>query len=177
MDVPRLGDTALAALGPVEEWPIPRLFAAASRLSGPVMWRMVEQNGISPAGFFLLRALLLEDGLRAGELARRLLIAPATVTSVVDTLERKGHVERRRDPADRRAVLVHITGSGERLARAEGKAISGDLWDVFDVVDEADEPAVRRYLLSLLERCHAYTADDPGVPGHPGTPDCTPRPS
>ncbi|GAA3985963.1 hypothetical protein GCM10023085_80090 [Actinomadura viridis] len=177
MDSSSLGGPDLAALGPVEKWPVPRLFVAAARLSGPVMWRLVERNGISPAGFFLLRALLLEDGLRAGELAKRLLIAPATVTSVVDTLERNGHVERRRDPADRRAVVVHLTDSGRRLIRAEGQTVSGDLCDVFDVVDEADEPAVRRFLLSLLERCHALNADDPDAPGHPGTPGCAPRPS
>ncbi|MCW2886588.1 MAG: hypothetical protein QOE54_5354 [Streptosporangiaceae bacterium] len=142
------------------EWPLGRLFAAASRMAGPVWSRLVEKSGVSPAGFFLLRILLGEDGLRAGEVARRLSTTPATITSVVDTLERNGHVERRRDGGDRRAVLLHITDSGRRLVKETGHAIGGDLWRLLDVVDRADEPAVRRYLLTLIERFDTFTKGD-----------------
>ncbi|MFC5746672.1 MarR family winged helix-turn-helix transcriptional regulator [Actinomadura rugatobispora] len=175
---PNLGFGDLSALGPVEEWPVGRLFAAAARLSGPVMYRLVERHGASPAGFFLLRALMLENGLRAGELAKRLMITPATVTSVVDTLERNGHAERRRDPRDRRAVLVHITDSGRSLVSETGHALQDDLWQLYDVVDEADEPAVRRFLLRLIERFDRFPDDDPprspedGARG--GIPGCAP---
>jgi DNA-binding MarR family transcriptional regulator len=144
----------------MEKWPLGRLFAAASRMSGPVWWRMVENSGASPAGFFLLRILAGDNGLRAGEVARRLSVSPATVTSVVDTLERNGHVERRRDGGDRRVVLLHITDSGRELVGATGQAIGGDLWRLHDVVDEADEPAVRRYLLTLIERFDAFSKGD-----------------
>ncbi|GAA2445204.1 hypothetical protein GCM10010191_72550 [Actinomadura vinacea] len=162
MKQPDLGFGDLSMLGPVDEWPIGRLFAAAARLSGPVMARLVERHGVSPAGFFLLRALLLEDGgLRAGELAKRLMISPATVTSVVDTLERADLAERRRDPRDRRAVQVHITDGGRRLIGEVGHALHDDLWNLYDVVDEADEPAVRRFLLRLIERFNDFPEDDP----------------
>ncbi|TDD63840.1 MarR family winged helix-turn-helix transcriptional regulator [Actinomadura rubrisoli] len=147
-----LGFGDLAALGPVEEWPVGRLFAVASRLSGPVVWRIIERHGVSPAGFFTLRLLLFEDGLRAGEIAKRLLIAPATVTSVVDTLERNGLVERRRSDEDRRAVLVHVTDAGRGLIRDKGKPIAEDLFQLYDVVEEGDEPAVRRFLVNLIKR-------------------------
>ncbi|MFC6883059.1 MULTISPECIES: MarR family winged helix-turn-helix transcriptional regulator [Actinomadura] len=151
-----LGFGDLAALGPVDEWPIGRLFAAASRLSGPVVWRIVERHGVSPAGFFLLRVLLGQDGLRPGEAARRLMITPATVTSVADTLERNGHIERRRDPGDRRAVLLHITDAGRALMAEKGPGIGADLHGLYAVVDEDDEPAVRRFLLRLIERFETY---------------------
>ncbi|MFI0356607.1 MarR family winged helix-turn-helix transcriptional regulator [Actinomadura sp. 9N407] len=161
METPDLGFGDPTALGAVDEWPIGRLFAAAAKLSGPVMWRLADRHGTSPAGFFLLRALVVQDGRRAGELARQLMITPATVTSVVGTLERNGHVERRPDPADRRAVRVHITGSGLALVTATGSALAEDLWGLYDV-DEADEPAVRRFLLTLIARFHAFQ-DDGGL--------------
>jgi DNA-binding MarR family transcriptional regulator len=173
METPDLGFGDLTALGPVHEWPVGRLFAAASKMCGPVMWRLVDRHGTSPAGFFLLRALVGQDGQRAGELARHLMIAPATVTSVVGTLERNGHVERRRDPADRRAVLVHITASGLRLVAETGQALTEDLWHLFDVPDEADEPAVRRYLLHLLEGFHTFSDDDPRRPARPPRDACS----
>src|SRR4051794_527969 len=41
-----------------------------------------------------------------GELARRMGLHPATVTGVLDRLERAGWAVRERDPSDRRAVVV-----------------------------------------------------------------------
>lgn len=160
VDAKKLGFGELNELGPMEEWPIGRLFAAASRLAGPVMWRLIEQHGTSPAGFFVLRALVTEDGLRPGELAKRLLISPATVTTVVDTLERKGHVERRRDDRDRRSLRVHIKDSGLAVVKVTGEAMKDDIWNLYDVVDEEDEPAVRRFLLRLITRFEEHTDDE-----------------
>src|SRR5581483_7429887 len=108
MDSRELGVGDLSTLGPMAEWPVGRLVVAVTRLSGPAWGRLLEQHGMSPAGFFLLSMVYGEDGLRPGELAGRLMTTPATVTSVADTLERRGQLERRRDDADRRAVRLHI---------------------------------------------------------------------
>jgi DNA-binding MarR family transcriptional regulator len=151
VDPNKLGFGDLTELGPMDEWPIGRLFMVATRVAGPAFWRIVEQHGASPAGFLLLRVLAGEDGLRAGEVAKRLMITPATVTSVVDTLERNGHVDRRRDGRDRRAVTLHITGAGRALVAETGRAMIPDLRQLYEV-DEADEPAVRRFLLGLIKR-------------------------
>jgi DNA-binding MarR family transcriptional regulator len=42
-------------------------------------------------------------------LARRAGLHPATMTGILDRLERGGFIERERDPSDRRAVVVQIT--------------------------------------------------------------------
>jgi DNA-binding MarR family transcriptional regulator len=46
--------------------------------------------------------------LTAGELARRTGLAPASVTGLIDRLERKGFVRRVPNPSDRRSVLVEV---------------------------------------------------------------------
>ena len=45
-------------------------------------------------------------------IARRLGIDPATVVRTVDSLEKRGLVERRRDKQDRRQVFVEFTAAG-----------------------------------------------------------------
>ncbi|MFI0373804.1 MarR family winged helix-turn-helix transcriptional regulator [Actinomadura sp. 1N219] len=145
---------------PMEEWPIGRLFGLASRLAQPVVSRIIERHGISPAGFFVLRMLIVEDGMRPGEVAKRLIVTPATVTSVVDTLERNGHVRRERSFRDRRGVMLRITDSGRRLVAAKSQAIGRDLSHVYDVVDEGDEAAVRRFLLNLIKRFEDFPAEE-----------------
>jgi DNA-binding MarR family transcriptional regulator len=153
-DLPAFDD--LKMFGPNEEWPIGQLFGAASRLSLPVVWRIIGQHGMSPLGFFLLRLLVVEDGLRPSEVARRLVVTPATITSVVDTLERDGHVRRERSHRDRRGVMLRITDSGRRLLAEKSGPIRRDLGSVFDIVDEGDEPAVRRFLLNLIKKFENY---------------------
>lgn len=50
-----------------------------------------------------------------GEVAARMHITSGTVTSLLDTLERKGYVVRSSDRDDRRRVLVDITPAAQAL--------------------------------------------------------------
>jgi DNA-binding MarR family transcriptional regulator len=90
------------------------------------MRRLVDAE-LSECGLSLSRAKVLGALHRSGPLHQSALavtfgLAPRTVTELVDTLERDGLVERRTDPADRRARLVELTPSGEE-AHVRGAAI------------------------------------------------------
>jgi MarR family transcriptional regulator, organic hydroperoxide resistance regulator len=64
------------------------------------------------------------DGQAVSELAAACGARPTTLTSVLDRLERRGHVTRGRRPGDRRAVLVQLTPAGRRAADAVAAAIA-----------------------------------------------------
>jgi MarR family 2-MHQ and catechol resistance regulon transcriptional repressor len=49
------------------------------------------------------------------EIGRIVRLTSGSITTAVDRLERKGMVERRNDPADRRARVVHLTPAGRKL--------------------------------------------------------------
>lgn len=49
---------------------------------------------------------------------------PTTLTSVLDRLERRGHITRSTRPGDRRAVLVELTPSGRQAAQMIGQTLS-----------------------------------------------------
>lgn len=51
-------------------------------------------------------------------------IRPTTLTSVLDRLERRGHIVRGSRPGDRRAVLVELTSSGRAAAGTVRKAVT-----------------------------------------------------
>jgi DNA-binding MarR family transcriptional regulator len=69
-----------------------------------------ERAGLSASAF---QTLAIVEG--AGEplaphvIAERLLVSSASMTSLLDTLERRGLVERRPHPKDRRKILVSLT--------------------------------------------------------------------
>ncbi|WP_029896894.1 MarR family winged helix-turn-helix transcriptional regulator [Desulfohalovibrio reitneri] len=59
-----------------------------------------------------MRQLQVAGPMTLGALARRVHTSPASLTGLVDRLERKDMVQRRRDEVDRRKVLVEMTKSG-----------------------------------------------------------------
>jgi DNA-binding MarR family transcriptional regulator len=85
------------------------MLAAHRRLRG----RDGRQPGaIGYAQYPLLAALCREGELTSSGLASAADLAPATVTQMLDALEAAGLVERQRDSADRRVVLVRLTERG-----------------------------------------------------------------
>ena len=59
-----------------------------------------------------------ESGIRVGEIAARMGSAVPTTSRLVRRLERRGLVVAQRDEADRRATLVRLTDTGERIRNA-----------------------------------------------------------
>lgn len=50
---------------------------------------------------------------------------PTTLTSILDRLERRGHITRGTRPGDRRAVLIELTASGRVAAATIREAVTG----------------------------------------------------
>ena len=49
---------------------------------------------------------------------------PTTLTSVLDRLERRGHITRGARPGDRRVVLIELTSSGRQTAATIRQAVA-----------------------------------------------------
>jgi DNA-binding MarR family transcriptional regulator len=132
--------------------PIGRLLGTAGRMCAARFHRVLEAEGLSHAGWQVLLALGLSDGLTQREVAERCYVTSATVTGVVDTLERDGLVTRERGTDDRRVVRVSLTGAGrERLDAARRTAVE-TMTPVFEGLSARDEQVVRRFLVRTINR-------------------------
>ncbi|MFD7734909.1 MarR family winged helix-turn-helix transcriptional regulator [Kitasatospora phosalacinea] len=115
---------------------VDELFATTHRLRVFVDGRLRE-HGASVARLRTLRVLALSgEPLRMRDLAEHVGNAARTTTTIVDSLERDGLVERVRHPTDRRAFLLTLTAEGarrhreaEELDRAALAAATGTLND------------------------------------------------
>lgn len=107
-----------------------RLHRAVSSLDARLMRRAVLE-GLTPTQFGVLEALLHLGDLCQGQLGAKLLTSGGNLTLVVDHLEARGLVERRREPEDRRKVTVRLTPTGraliERIMPEQVRAISAEL--------------------------------------------------
>ncbi len=77
--------------------------------------RSIGCLGLGHSGFRILEALLHKGPLNVNALCPVAQLTPGSVSVAIDRLEEKGWVERRNDPGDRRARIVHLTAEGERL--------------------------------------------------------------
>ena len=79
--------------------------------------RLLRPLGVSAAGGLVLGLLRDHGALSPSALGERLIVTRATVTGVVDSLERRGYVRRTPNPVDRRSVLVELTPDGRRVVQ------------------------------------------------------------
>ena len=85
---------------------------------------MLEPLGIQVRQFGALTRLA--DGTSSQrELADRLQVSTPVVVELVDGLEARGLVERRRDTADRRLNAVHVTGGGRDVLERATAVLRG----------------------------------------------------
>lgn len=125
---------------------LPRVGAAVTRRHQ----RLLAEHGLTPTSAALLAVLARVDGPSHRELAGHLALTPATLTPVVDQLEKAGDIHRERDPQDRRVVRVSITPAGrDRLRTASAAAAAGLATDLpVPPAEHAD--LIRAYLLDVL---------------------------
>jgi DNA-binding MarR family transcriptional regulator len=77
--------------------------------------RLVDEIGLTGPQLAVLREAARLGPLTIGELAKTLYLSQPTVTGILDRLERRTLVERRRAENDRRAVHVNATAAGREL--------------------------------------------------------------
>jgi DNA-binding MarR family transcriptional regulator len=70
-------------------------------------------EGAHPRDYSMLKALMSTGPISQQRLAEKMRVNRTLVVGIVDELERRGWVERRRDPDDRRSYRLHVTPAGE----------------------------------------------------------------
>jgi DNA-binding MarR family transcriptional regulator len=109
----------------------------------------VSEHGVSTAQIGVLRQLSNEPGLSGAELARRLMISPQGVQLALTALQRRGLVQRKRDPQHGRILQAYLTEDGRNLA----SVVVADALEVHDRVFgvlSTDEQEMLRDLLSRI---------------------------
>ncbi|MFD5466933.1 MarR family winged helix-turn-helix transcriptional regulator [Kitasatospora sp. NPDC127059] len=131
---------------------------AIKRIRRQTSWRL-EPYGITPGQARALRTLAHVPGcgtpdraMRLSDLADQLHIAPRSATTVVDALEDAGLVERRPDPADRRAVRILLTEAGRAAVERIGQVRDEVAQDYFGEVSPGDEEVLLRVLRAAEAR-------------------------
>ena len=157
-----------------------RLFAAVERLGRALRaarQSLATRHHLSTLGASILETLADGRQRRVGDLAVELHISQPTASDALATLERHGHVVRRRDPADRRSTLTSLSPAGAEIAADISAGFSPLLTTGADSA-EARGPALRLLLTEITRlqtagvisinrcclTCHHYQPPHHGSP-------------
>ena len=109
----------------------------------------------------VLHALWEKEGLTHSDLATRLHVTPATITKMIQRMEKAGFVERRPDSEDQRVSRVYLTDAGQ--------AIQAEVHRVFRALEDEslagftveERVLLRRFLLHIRENLVRATGEEP----------------
>lgn len=128
-----------------------------ARLLRTLANQRVRSLDMTRAQWAVLIRLERYEGLKQAELAEMLDIAPITLTRLIDRLCDNGLVERRGDPADRRAKRLHLLPAARPMVERLKKLGEGMLGEVLAGLDQAAVETMLGHLNIVKDNLRAAT--------------------
>jgi DNA-binding MarR family transcriptional regulator len=116
-------------------------FREALRHSVYLVRRLDADGELSAAQLSTLK-MLLDDGVRVGEIARNLGVRVPSATEQIIKLERAGLARREPDPDDSRAVLVVLTAAGRAAVDSANARRNAVMAGILSSLTEQDRQAL-----------------------------------
>lgn len=125
------------------------LISDVSRLMRKRFDERARLVGATRAQWKTLVTLSRNEGLNQGALADRLEVEPITLCRMIDRLEESGLVERRRDPADRRAWRIYLTDAAKPVLGQLREFADEMFAEAFEGLSETDQAALSDHLTRI----------------------------
>src|ERR1700723_2233585 len=107
---------------------------------------------LAPADAGILRLLRVSSGLSQQELAGKLKIHPSRLVAILDNLEKRGYLERRPNPDDRRLYSLHLTKGGEEALGRIGKVAREHQDALLAALSNEERAALGSLLLKVADQ-------------------------
>lgn len=134
-----------------------------ARLGGNLM----HEVGLSVTALMVLATLEGAGGrLKPSEISERALLAPSSITSLLDTLEKRGLVARSRNVDDRRSVLVEVRPEGYATLDKVLPGIRELERTAFVVLSERERASLLKMLSKLVVGLNSDEAQTPMPTDH-----------
>lgn len=100
----------------------------------------------------ILKYLSENDGCKQSEIAQRERVSAATITVMLQTMEKNGLVERKSDERDLRIMRVYITDKGREIQEKCDEAIENMEKEIYEGFTEEELEAFRKLLTKKRDR-------------------------
>jgi len=110
---------------------------------------------LSVSQLLCLQCLYENGKMSMSDIAEHIMVNVSTVTGIVDRLEGKGFLERRREEGDRRVVTIDLTEEGRSLAENSPPAVHHKIVHAVQMLSDAEREEVFDALDSVSRLIHA----------------------
>lgn len=107
-----------------------------------------KYSGLTAPQLLILREIVAGDGITASQVAQNITLSPATVSNVIERMEHRQLIHRRRSSTDKRRVLLYLTDTGRELLATAPQPLQEDFIEKFQSLEEWE----RSLLLSSMQR-------------------------
>ena len=125
-----------------------KLMRATNRVTDKMHRHLLDYK-LSISQFGTLEALYHLGPLCQKDLGNKILKTSGNLTMVIDNLEKRGLVSRKKDLSDRRKMVVSLTASGKKLIKNILPIHATTARDVFSVLDQKEQASLGRLLKKL----------------------------
>jgi DNA-binding MarR family transcriptional regulator len=127
-----------------------RMLACTNLIEGHVRSQLRVQFDTTLPRFDLMAQLdRVPEGLKMGELSKRMMVTGGNVTGITDQLVNEGLVVRADNPGDRRAYIVKLTPLGRKQFKKMAQAHERWILDLFSDMKEEEKSQLLGLLATL----------------------------
>ena len=109
----------------------------------------LEKVDLTPPQFYVLATIGYAGGLPFGEIGAKMMVTVSNLTGIVDRLEEKKIVARKRDEKDRRVVHVVLTDKGTKLYKTTIPLFEKSVSQIFSSLDKPQQKELSVLLRKL----------------------------
>lgn len=110
--------------------------------------RLTKQYGLTGPQLIVLKEFKKSPNLPISEIARRISLSQATVTSILDRLEQQGFAVRHRSQTDKRKVLIVLTDKANKILDTHPSLFQEEFTKSFNKLNDWE----KNMILSSLQR-------------------------
>ncbi len=113
--------------------------------------RMLQTIGVTGPQRIVIRLIGRNPGLTAKEIAEQAHHHPSTLTVILRSLEKHGHVVRRSDAEDRRLARLYLSASGTKVDRKQKGTVEAAIRVVLERLDPREIEVAGKVLAQIVE--------------------------
>lgn len=121
--------------------------------------QLMKRVGLTGPQLVMLQEIANCDEVAAGELARAVSLSQSTVTGILERLEKRQLITRRRCDDDKRRVLVHITETGTEILKSAPPIMQETFVERFSRIEEWEQSMILCAIQRLVTLMDAKTIE------------------
>ena len=121
--------------------------------------KLMRESGLTAPQLLVMQAIEKEGSPSTSTLADRIVVSQATMTRIIDRLERAGLVRREKSTADKRVVNISLTDAGQVKLESAPEPLQAEFLRRFRKLEDWEQHMLKASLVRVANMMDAQNID------------------